>query len=421
MNEDTTLFSRSTQAPKKSFGAYVVRVLVVALLLAIIPMAPAWAVHSVDIQQAAYTGNDAGDAYEVTATTAPGATVTMTASPITEPNGGQPTVSPTQTVADSSGIVTFTVNSTNAGQTTLQAVSNNGTHTVTDTATAEWTAGPADEPQSTLEPTSETNLPGQQHTVTFTLRDANLNPIAGELVTFTVTGTGAESPTSGNDTTDSEGRATFTFTSSEEGTSDITATGGGVTRTAEKTWEIGDTEDLRLDPPEGENEIGTPHTVVATLTDEAGNETNEDGRVVTFTASGTGEESPSQATATTVDGEATFTFTSSKVGTSEINATIRTASGGTATATATKDWVCGGGELTPFFGFDIARDLQMATECGGYILDGFGGVHAYGDAPLAVSGTTPYFPNFDIARELVLLRDQDGNVTGGYILGKSVV
>ncbi len=57
------------------------------------------------------------------------------------------------------------------------------------------------------------------------------------------------------------------------------------------------------------------------------------------------------------------------------------------------------GPATPYFAFDIAVDMEMAAT-GYYVLDGFGGVHAGGGAP-PFSGPTPYF-GFDIAADLEL-------------------
>jgi hypothetical protein len=52
-------------------------------------------------------------------------------------------------------------------------------------------------------------------------------------------------------------------------------------------------------------------------------------------------------------------------------------------------------------GWDIARDVELLPGgTGGYVLDGFGGIHPFGAAP-PLSGL-PYF-RFDIARDLVLL------------------
>ena len=54
---------------------------------------------------------------------------------------------------------------------------------------------------------------------------------------------------------------------------------------------------------------------------------------------------------------------------------------------------------TPYFGFDVARDMEMAAS-GYYVLDGYGGIHAGGGAP-AFSLATPYF-GFDAAVDLEL-------------------
>ncbi len=59
----------------------------------------------------------------------------------------------------------------------------------------------------------------------------------------------------------------------------------------------------------------------------------------------------------------------------------------------------------PYFGFDIIQDLELTPAGNGYVLDGFGGVHAVGGAPV-ISPAAPYF-GFDVARDMEL-----GN--GGY-------
>jgi subtilisin family serine protease len=61
-------------------------------------------------------------------------------------------------------------------------------------------------------------------------------------------------------------------------------------------------------------------------------------------------------------------------------------------------------------GWDIARGVALHPNGGGYVLDGRGGVHRFGGAP-AVSGT-PYWPDWDIARAITI--SPDG--TGGYVV-----
>ena len=64
------------------------------------------------------------------------------------------------------------------------------------------------------------------------------------------------------------------------------------------------------------------------------------------------------------------------------------------------------GGPTPFFGFDVARDFEFRNDFamnGHYVLDGFGGVHAGGAAPVLLPAA-PYF-GFDVARDLEIWRD----------------
>ncbi|MDP9075513.1 MAG: M23 family metallopeptidase [Actinomycetota bacterium] len=98
---------------------------------------------------------------------------------------------------------------------------------------------------------------------------------------------------------------------------------------------------------------------------------------------------------------------------------------GSATAGYT---LAGDGTITAFGGappvtgapawpdWDIARDLALlASGKGGYVLDGFGGIHPFGigtnPAPAATNNGA-YWPNWDIARSIVLTTKS----TGGYVL-----
>jgi hypothetical protein len=61
-----------------------------------------------------------------------------------------------------------------------------------------------------------------------------------------------------------------------------------------------------------------------------------------------------------------------------------------------------------FPGFSIARDFALtpgstSSSATGYTVDGWGGLHPFSSGALPAQPTgTPYFPNFDIARSLVL-------------------
>jgi hypothetical protein len=71
-----------------------------------------------------------------------------------------------------------------------------------------------------LTPTTDTNLIDTDHTVIATVSDSPGNPLAGQTVEFRVNGVHV---TSGSDTTDIAGEATFTYTGTTEGDDTITA------------------------------------------------------------------------------------------------------------------------------------------------------------------------------------------------------
>src|SRR3989344_4855861 len=79
----------------------------------------------------------------------------------------------------------------------------------------------------------------------------------------------------------------------------------------------------------------------------------------------------------------------------------------------------------PYFGWDITRDLEVVQTANGtvqgyYILDGFGGVHTAGNVPIQDSlirpgQQHPYVLN-DIARDIEVIQNAEGNVIGYYVL-----
>jgi hypothetical protein len=95
-----------------------------------------------------------------------------------------------------------------------------------------------------LSPTSATNNVGQSHTLTATVQDNNGNPIQGVTVHFQVT-SGPNAGTSGDATSDSSGKAQFTYTSGNAGTDHIVASftdSQGKSFTSNevtKTWQAG--------------------------------------------------------------------------------------------------------------------------------------------------------------------------------------
>ena len=91
-------------------------------------------------------------------------------------------------------------------------------------------------PGLTLEPLDATNYLGTSHELTATLHDGTGVPIAGELITFNIV-EGPNTGMSGSATTASDGTATWSYTSTVEGTDKIVASGYNMdSNDAYKTW-----------------------------------------------------------------------------------------------------------------------------------------------------------------------------------------
>jgi len=95
----------------------------------------------------------------------------------------------------------------------------------------------------TVTPATATNVVNTQHTVTATVRNTqNNNPIANVVVTFTIT-SGPSTGVTGQATTNAQGQATFTWSSSAVGTDTVQASipnsnvgQPAITSTATKDW-----------------------------------------------------------------------------------------------------------------------------------------------------------------------------------------
>ena len=71
----------------------------------------------------------------------------------------------------------------------------------------------------------------------------------------------------------------------------------------------------------------------------------------------------------------------------------------------------------PWFGWDIARDMELTPSGRGcYLLNGYGSVYTLGDARAKFPNpSTPYF-GFDIARALALVPTSKGDLAAGYLV-----
>jgi hypothetical protein len=68
--------------------------------------------------------------------------------------------------------------------------------------------------------------------------------------------------------------------------------------------------------------------------------------------------------------------------------------------------------------WDIARGIVLSTPTSGYVLDGYGGVHPFAGGgasmPSAPDSRAAYWPNWDIARSITLATPTTGYVLDGY-------
>ncbi|HEU5001196.1 MAG TPA: Ig-like domain-containing protein [Actinomycetota bacterium] len=198
--------------------------------------------------------------------------------------------------------------------------------------TVQWLGVPA---AMQVSPVATFNHVGDSVRITATVVDGTGNPVQGATVAFSLSGTGGESPTSGNQATDANGNAGFSFTNSKAGTTNITAStqgAGGRTLSAKATATFaGDPASITLTQqnPNGLAPVGGNDVVSANVLDSASIPVG-DGTQVSFTVTGAGATSGS---ALTSGGNAVFKFSSNVTGTSTIVASAHGITSSPVTAT----------------------------------------------------------------------------------------
>ncbi|HJQ65820.1 MAG TPA: Ig-like domain-containing protein [Gemmatimonadales bacterium] len=135
---------------------------------------------------------------------------------------------------DNNGVATGTLSSTMAESKTVSATAN-GT-AMTQQATVTVTPGPVSASQSTVTASPSSFAPGGSATITVTAKDGNANPISGATVLLAATGAG--SLTQPSTPTTASGVATGAFSSTVEGSVDISATIAGTAITQVATVQI---------------------------------------------------------------------------------------------------------------------------------------------------------------------------------------
>lgn len=172
------------------------------------------------------------------------------------------------------------------------------------------------------------------------------NPIAGANVNLVITGEGNfvnEGTTPGNTTaadraddtdlgqsisvtTDSSGVWVAHITSTDSGTTTVTATSGNATDTGTKTWTALAARTLDCEPETAENPPGTEHVVTCTALDRFGNPTSDGGEDDTVQFGETGPGRLESATNPALDAngqvEAVFSTTETETGTQTITAAL---------------------------------------------------------------------------------------------------
>ncbi len=233
-------------------------------------------------------------------------------------------------VTDANGQATFTYTGTLEGRDTIVASFDFAGETIfSNEVCKRWV-------NRILVPT--VNYLGELHTVYTWVFDAACNPQTGSAL-FTIidgpnagtTGTGVIDPATG--------RASFTYTSTLEGTDVIQASFGQlVSEPTFKTWVLRKT--ITLSPESAANPPGTPHTVTATVLDQFGNPAAEE-QVTIEIVSGPHAgltDFPPLTGFTDANGQISYTYQGVNLGIDTLRASFLDGAEVLQTATATKTW-----------------------------------------------------------------------------------
>jgi RHS repeat-associated protein len=243
--------------------------------------------------------------------------VTVRFTVLSGPNAGKTG----QAVTDASGMATFSYTSTQAGLDTLRAslVNLSGGTLNSNNVTARWIPTV----HLVLSPPTATNPVGNPYNSTLQATDGSGQPVANLIATFRIT-SGPNAGRTGRGTTGANGQAVFPYTSTIAGTDTLEATitlqGGNTLASNQVTAVWTAPLVLTLAPPSATLPLGAPATLVATLTD--GSHQPVPGSAVSFQVlTGPNAGRTGQGT-TDAAGQATFTYTSTALGTDVLDASL---------------------------------------------------------------------------------------------------
>jgi hypothetical protein len=163
------------------------------------------------------------------------------------------------TAADGTVDVRFTGVAGRTGRDTIRASGGSGVGAFSCTATKYWGNHP---PPCTVEPIADTDLVGDNHTVTTTFRSADSQLVVGNYVAVDVEG--VHGPLLADAVTNANGQVVFTYQGSNTGIDTVNFAsfidGVAVTCSATKTW-VASPPTCTIDPVNEVNPVGTSHTM----------------------------------------------------------------------------------------------------------------------------------------------------------------
>jgi RHS repeat-associated protein len=234
-----------------------------------------------------------------------------------------------QAVTNASGVATFSFAGTAAGTDTLQATIANqaGATQTSNQVTVLWLPGVT----LTLSPPQASQPVGSPYNATLAATDSSGHAVANLTVAFQIA-TGPNAGKTGQGTTDANGQALFTYTSTVQGTDTLTAAiglAGGATLASNPvstTWTAssGLTFGFALAPLTQSQPVGTAAGLTATLLD--GNHQPIANQAVTLTVTSGPDAGTTGQVTTNTAGVAAFSYTGLTQGSDLLQAT--TAQGG---------------------------------------------------------------------------------------------
>jgi len=219
---------------------------------------------------------------------------------------------------DASGIATFTYSSTLTGTDTVRASITNSVGAVltSNDVSSTWVSTV----RLTLSPDTATTTVGTPYNATVLVADGGGTPLANVFVTFRITA-GPNSGKTGQGITDAAGQALFTYFSTVQGTDTIVASvvgsGGNaiLSNNVSSIWVA--PMAITLAPSTATTPIGSSYTATAFVSTGG---SPSSGAPVVFNVVAGPNAGKTQSATTDGTGHATFTYTSSSIGTDVIEA-----------------------------------------------------------------------------------------------------